>query len=113
MGKFTGRVPAGTMSKASLLDWVDADFQRRWPAIHEHLSLTEHDGGETRATSSLTLFCEDGRLKVCLSDKDNGRMAFASADTFQGLLDLLEAGLVTGSMDWRVSRTPSGRGGRK
>lgn len=51
----------------------------------------------------MTVFCEDGKFKAAITDKDSGMVAFLSSDSFQGLLEALDRGLGNGSLDWRQS----------
>lgn len=81
----------------------DVEFSREYPVLTQFLTLAGH-GGAQRVTGSLLLFCEDGKWKACLSDRDEGYYAFCSADSFTGLLGALEKGLKSGSLDWRVSK---------
>jgi hypothetical protein len=61
---------------------------------------------------SLTLFTDAGAWKLCLSDKDQSRIAFVTSGSPQDLLAAAERGLVADSLDWRASRANPG-GGRK
>jgi hypothetical protein len=87
-------------------------FALSHPALWEHLTLDRWEDGTSRAPSSLTVFSADGLLKACLADKEEECVAFVSAESLEGLLDLLEAGLKGGGLDWRRSRQKSGKNGR-
>lgn len=50
------------------------------------------------------MFCEDGKWKACVTDKDAGYYAFTSADTLDGLLEAVERGLAKEGLDWRESK---------
>jgi hypothetical protein len=97
-------------SVKSLGDFVDERFSGLYPVLAEYLASGSYEDGSLRQTASLTLFTEDGRLKACLSDKDNGRVGFISADSFLGLLEALEVALSEDSMDWRASKPVAGGG---
>jgi len=56
------------------------------------------------------VFVEDGCLKGCLNDREAGRSVFMTADSLESLLDDLEAGLSTDSLQWRAKRDPSKKG---
>ena len=70
----------------------------------EYLSVSAFDDGQPRETSTLMLFVEDGFLKACLSDREEGCVAFFSGDSLEGLLESVEGALQDGSADWRMSR---------
>lgn len=73
-------------------------------ALSEFLCDSEWDDGSPREPGSLVLFVEAGRLKACLSDKDQHLVGFVSAATWLGLLAAVEQGLEEGTIDWRASR---------
>lgn len=72
-----------------------------YPGLWEHLTAGQYPDKTPRETSTLTLFTEEGRVKCCLSDRDQGRVAFLSGLSVVGLLEALEAHLVAGTLDWR------------
>lgn len=79
-------------------------WSSRWPTVLEFLEAVAWEDGSRRVPGSLTLFCEDGSLKACLSDKDSNRVAFVSARGPEACLDAAEAGLAGGGLDWRLSK---------
>jgi hypothetical protein len=79
------------------------------PTVLEYLSSTRWDDGSERQTSTVLVFCEEGRWKACLNDRAMDRTAFVSGNTPEGLLTNLEAALADGTVDWR-RRGKSGRG---
>jgi hypothetical protein len=82
---------------------VDAEFMASYPALHEHLTLDWLEGSP-RETSTLSISCDAGRWKARLCDRDNGLVAFISADGFGDVLAALERGLVSGDADWRTDQ---------
>lgn len=78
----------------------DPDFRKDFPTLHAFLTLQGY-GGKQRKAGSLSLFCQDGKFKACVSDNDAGNRAFVSGDTFQSLLGAIERGLSGGGLDWR------------
>jgi hypothetical protein len=49
-------------------------------------------------------------VKLCLSDRDTGRLAWASGGTVFGAVSTLEAALASGNVEWRKSKpVPAGR----
>jgi hypothetical protein len=81
----------------------DVEFASSYPAIHEHLTLDWLDGA-ARQTSSLGISIDAGQWKARLADRDNGLVAFCSADGFYAVLDALERQLASGTCDWREDR---------
>lgn len=80
------------------------DFPEQLGALGEFLTLTEWEDGSKRATGSVTIFCEDGVLKACLSDKTDRCVAFVSGGSWCLLLNALEEGIREGTLDWRRSK---------
>jgi len=74
----------------------------RYPNLWEHLTALAYPDQTARVPSSVSVFLDAGCLKACLKDKDNGLVAFVTADSLTGLLEALEAGLAEESLDWRV-----------
>lgn len=111
MGKFVKRPETSAAAKPRKI----TDEARVWveshPALWEYLTLTRWEGGEERATSTITLFAEDGVVKACLNDRALGRSLWAAADTVYEAIDALEGILASGSADWRGHRT-GGKGRR-
>lgn len=84
-----------------------------FPALVEFLLVARWSDGTARIPGSLTLFTDQGQWKVCLSDKDSGRIAFVTSGSPQGALSAAEAGLVASSLDWRSSSRQGGQNRRK
>lgn len=80
----------------------------RFPAIHDFLTCTSVEGRK-REASSLIMFVEDGQPKVCLSDRDQGRVCFHTGEGFQDALESLEANLQAGVVDWRKKKGYKGK----
>lgn len=79
----------------------DADASDLFPLVVEHVSATKFEDGKPRKTSTITLFVEGGKAKLCLSDREEGLTGWVSADTIWEAVRLLEQGLVDDSIDWR------------
>lgn len=82
----------------------DEQMQAEYPALWEHLTSTRYDDGKPRKTMSMTLFCEEGKMKACLTDRDSSYVAFVSGDGLFDLLRVVEEALATGNVEWRKSR---------
>lgn len=73
------------------------------PLLWEMLVHCRNDDGSPRKRGSVTLFFEDGFWKACLSNKDDGLVAFSSAASVLEVAQALERGLDLHTLDWRVS----------
>jgi len=82
----------------------------RWPALLEFTTSRAWPDGSLRQSGTLLLFADEGRLKVCLSDRDQGLVAFVTGDGVLSLLDAAEQMLREGDGDWRPQR--QGKKGR-
>jgi hypothetical protein len=76
-----------------------------FPALAEFLGEGKWEDGSPRATGTVLVFCEAGKLKACLNDRDSEMNAFYAADSWAGLWDGLEAKLRNGGLDWRRKGT--------
>jgi len=74
------------------------------PSLLEYLTSVLFEDGSERETSTLLVFTEDGRWKVALNDRQEGRSLWVSGSSFFGALLALEEQLCTGEGDWRVNR---------
>jgi hypothetical protein len=80
-----------------------------YPAVWCELTCDHWEDGSARETSSLTLFLQEGLLKGCLRDRGNDRVTFVSGDSLERVLQALEDGLSTDSLDWRRDREQRAR----
>lgn len=76
-------------------------FWKDFPALWEYMSSGSYPDGSPRQTSSLTVFIEDGLIKLCLSDRDNSQTAWGASDEFEDALLGLEKALAGGVVQWR------------
>ena len=74
-----------------------------FPIVCDYLTVDQYDDGKPRITATLLLFCEDGLLKGCLSDRDSDRVVFKQGDTLFDVLSSMERGLDEDTIDWRRS----------
>jgi len=81
-----------------------ADDSARFPALVEFLSAIVWPGGDARLTGTLLLFVEDGKLKGCLNDRDQGVVSFFAAESLLGAVQAAEKVLGSGNGDWRPQR---------
>jgi len=82
---------------------ADPAFRLDYPVFWEWLTATSVCG-RPRKTGTFLLFAEEGRLKAALNDREGLVVAFASSDTFLGLLETVNEGLQTGRLDWRPGK---------
>lgn len=76
-----------------------------WAAAHaalwEYMTVDSFEDGAPRERSMLLVFVEDGRFKVALQDRQEGRSLWAGADSISEALRALESALKSGNGDWR------------
>lgn len=82
----------------------DSKFAKDWPAVYEYMTESKYPDGTARKTSSLTLFCEDCQLKLCLTEKNEGLVLFAAGKTLQTALNALDGLLAGEETPWRKSQ---------
>lgn len=83
---------------------LPCSFFENLPAVWEHLTLGQYEDGSPRQRSSLTVFFEDGLIKVCLSDRDQERTAWSSSDELVDAMRGLEQAIVQGTVQWRTNK---------
>lgn len=105
------RMKAASEAKArAVLTPDDVGFREAFPSLWELLTaVSDPDTGEDRETTTLLLFAEGDRWKVCLNNRSEGTVGFWSSSCFSRLLPELEAALTAGKVEWRESKTSGGR----
>lgn len=76
----------------------------RWPNVHEFLTSSWWEVGIARSTGTVMIFVEGSAWKLWVHDRDSLNGAFLSAGTLEDALERLNAGLESGSLDWRPDR---------
>lgn len=94
------------------LETTDPPFAKAYPALAEFLSLEEWEAGVERERGTITLFWEDGLFKASINNRDSQEVAFVTKGTHKTLLEAIEKGLATDSLDWRQSGF-KGKGSKK
>lgn len=84
-------------------------FADLYPATWGYLTALTWPDGSPRETASVTVFLQEGLLKVCCRDRANGRICFAAAEGWEGLWLALEAALAADKADWRADKAPGTR----
>lgn len=82
-------------------DVSDEKFAKKFPLVLEHLTHAEWEDGGARETSTLTIFVEEGLVKIGLNDRDAQRTLYRSADTLEGAIAAVEKALAGPGADWR------------
>lgn len=82
----------------------DAEFGAAYPALYELLASSQGPDGKCRLGASLSLFAEDGRLKVCVNDRTSGLVWFCTLESARGILEQVETLLQKEAGQWRLKR---------
>lgn len=90
-------------SAAKVQDWTGTILSG-FPTLCEFLALDRWPDGTNRLTGTLQLFCEHGKWKVTLRDRDAKEYAFLTSDTIEELLLTVEEGLTQGNVEWRPDK---------
>ena len=83
---------------------LGSSFEDKWPTVYAYVMQDRFEDGSFRQTSTLLFFLDQGRLKVCLSDRQCSRSLFRSSRSVDGCLDALEEALTTDTADWKSKR---------
>lgn len=86
-----------------------AAMRQELPAVYEYLTLAKMPDGNERQVATLIVFIEDGRWKVCLSDRETDRTLWMSGDTLEDCLLSLDQAIQTGDANWRRSYKGKGK----
>jgi hypothetical protein len=81
----------------------------QWPGIWEMMSAPLDPDGGRRQGSTLTLFCSEGSVKLCINDRDLARSCFVSAVGVGEALAALERGLQARTLEWRKTEPYKGK----
>jgi hypothetical protein len=104
--------PGGQASIEAHVELLAASpWGRKHPTLLEMLSATTYEAGEARQPATLTVFIEDGFVKLCLNDRDCERTGWVAAETLEEASKVLESKLVNNGVEWR--KAWSGRGGTR
>lgn len=86
----------------------DPVFASSSPALFDFVCVRPDGAPPGFQMSALTVFSEDGLIKLALNDRENDVVCFYSAPTLQEALEGLEDKLSSGEVDWKRSK-PKGR----
>lgn len=93
--------PSGEATPQSGQPLKDEVFEGFYPKLLAHLSETQWDDGKPRKTSTLLVMVENSRWKAFFHDRDGKRGFWISAESWEWLLEQLEAGVDSSSTEWR------------
>lgn len=85
---------------------------KKLPTLCEFLSSSSWPDGSARRPGTCLLFVDEGKLKACLSDRDQGLVAFVVGTSFADVLLACEGVLTREDADWRAQRPPPARAKR-
>jgi hypothetical protein len=89
--------------------FLDIDFAKRWPVLHQFLVADVDDDGKPRQTSTLLILVESAQVKGCLKDRDHDVSLWKSSSSILGVFTALEEGLTAESVEWRQPYKPTHR----
>jgi hypothetical protein len=87
----------------------DEESSLLFPSLWSYLTETVWEDGKARQVATLTVFCEDGLVKICLSDRALERSGWVSAGSLNEALSSLEAKLTSDCFEWRKAMRPAGK----
>lgn len=99
--------PAKTPSPVDMTNptMPDDEWATHYPLLSEHLTHVLWADGSPRQPSTLTMFVEDGTIKLCLNDREGSCSLFRSSGSLGGALAGLEGALSAGGKaDWKPWR---------
>jgi len=102
--KFVKRAVERSQRAAEARSAAAVNWEATHPAVWEYMTCEAYEDGAPRQPSMLCVFLEDGVVKACLQDRQEGRSLWISAPSLLQAFDALEAKLQAGTDDWRVSR---------
>jgi hypothetical protein len=71
------------------------------PSIWEMLTASEWPDGTPRKLSTVTVFVDEGCVKVSINDRAQGLVGFSSGASLEEALASLEAALAADRVEWR------------
>lgn len=87
--------------------WANDDFQERFPAVYELLARGMYEG-QPRKGATVTLFCVDGRLKCCVSDRESGQGLWITLEAAGDCLEEIERAVAQEAAEWRPMKKGNG-----
>ena len=81
----------------------DELFSTEFPGLWEFVSRVRL-AGEDRKPGRIIIYCEPGKVCLCLADKQTASVAFHVSEGLQMALEGVEKRLQTGTLDWRKDK---------
>lgn len=78
-------------------------FAVQYPAVWEMLAAPRYLDETPRLLATLTVFVDDGMVKLCLNDRDQGLTGWAAGVSVQEALVALERALQGDTVEWRAA----------
>lgn len=83
--------------------WEDGDFAVRAPAVYQLLAHAVKEG-HFRAGATLSFFCEMGKLKASIYDRESQMVWFCAISGEGDWVDAVDVALQSGSGEWREKK---------
>jgi len=87
----------------------DPELLELAPTLFEILN-SRQNAGEWRDPGKMTIFCDQGAWKVCVSLPSEGVVAFVTLPSLCALVSTLERALKARSLDWRPDKKSARKG---
>lgn len=88
--------------------WSDDEFKQEYPAVYHFLAQGRLEG-IYRPGGSITVFCDDQRLKAVVSDKHTEQYLFLTLDVSKSFWEQIEGYLRNHSDEWRTRKEQNGK----
>ena len=96
--------------RLSIVD-VPMEFNGR-PDLADFLIQTKWEDGTPRETGSISIFCQNGRVQACITDKAQGIMAFITIALEGSILDELDHAIGDDDLVWKPYKGGQTRRGK-
>lgn len=111
--KFLAKARAGLAQPSKSAMFADSAFSKQYPYLAAFMFEIRDEHDKPRKTCSVTVFVDAGTLKACLSEPNEAKVLFVTADTVAGLWDALEGQLSGDAPDWRAKKEPDSFGKKR
>jgi hypothetical protein len=101
---FMKKALAAIKKNAGGLKGPEDKWLEPFPALKEFMTARKGEDGKERTPSPLSLSFDAGVFKGLLKEVDEGLMLWASAGSYQGVLEALEGQLTSEAPDWRKDK---------
>lgn len=110
---FLRRAAAGDVQAATALTKAATEWAKKYPALHEYLTVTKYPDGGQRQTATLLAFVDGAEWKVLLKDRDTSQGLWTASGSLGEALDDLEAMLKSPAPPWKKDKPTHSTGGKK